>query len=119
LVGFGLGLGGRSPLLLAAAIAGCSMAFAWLRPRLGRFARRRGRRAAEADAGWPLLVLAGTAGPGGFETQAAATADERHAASLARRLTLAKPEQAVERRLSFAAAGLADRAGCKPACGEG
>jgi manganese efflux pump family protein len=58
-VGFSLGLGGRSPLLLASVIAGCSMAFAWLGLRLGRFARRRGRRAAEVGAGVLLLALAG------------------------------------------------------------
>jgi hypothetical protein len=61
-VGFGLGPGGRSPRVLATVIAGCSMAFAWLGLRLGRFARRRGRRV--ADAGVLLLALAGASWAG-------------------------------------------------------
>jgi putative Mn2+ efflux pump MntP len=60
-VGFSLGLGGRSPLLLAAVIAGCSMAFAWLGLRLGR---RRHRRVAEAGTGVLLLALAGASWAG-------------------------------------------------------
>jgi manganese efflux pump family protein len=58
-VGFGLGPGGRRPLVLASVIAGCSVAFAWPGLRLGRFARRRHRRAAEVGAGALLLALVG------------------------------------------------------------
>lgn len=57
-VGFGIGLGGASPLLLAATIACFAIGFAALGLRIGHRARRHHERAAETFAGAVLVVLA-------------------------------------------------------------
>lgn len=56
-VGFSLGLGGASPLLLAGTIAAFAMAFALVGLKIGASARSRHERAAETAAGLLLLVL--------------------------------------------------------------
>jgi putative Mn2+ efflux pump MntP len=56
-VGFSLGLGGASPLLVAGTIALFAMAFAALGLRIGARARKRRERAAETAAGVLLIVL--------------------------------------------------------------
>lgn len=61
LVGFGLGLGKRSPLLVASVIVCCSVAFTGLGLWLGSQAHERWRRRAEIAAAVMLLVLAGAA----------------------------------------------------------
>lgn len=58
LVGFGLGLGGRSPLLLASVIAVFAVAFAWIGLRFGKRLRRHHERLAETGAGIVLILLA-------------------------------------------------------------
>lgn len=57
-VGFSLGLGGASPLLLAATIAAFAMVFALVGLKIGASARNRHERTAETAAGVLLLVLA-------------------------------------------------------------
>jgi manganese efflux pump family protein len=58
IVGFSLGLGEVEPLVLAATIAGFSMAFAFLGLRLGARAREIHRRSAVATTGVLLIALA-------------------------------------------------------------
>jgi putative Mn2+ efflux pump MntP len=57
-VGFSLGLGGASPLLVAASIAVFAMVFALVGLRIGARARSRHERAAETTAGLLLMGLA-------------------------------------------------------------
>lgn len=57
-VGFGLGLGGASPLLLAATIAAFAMVSALVGMKIGATARNRHERMAETAAGLLLLALA-------------------------------------------------------------
>lgn len=58
IVGFSLGLGGRSPLLLASAICVCSVSFTLLGLWIGKTARHHWETAAEWLAGILLLALA-------------------------------------------------------------
>lgn len=58
IVGFSLGLGGASPLLLAGTIALFAMLFALVGLRIGARARNRHERAAETTAGVLLVLLA-------------------------------------------------------------
>lgn len=64
IVGFGLGLTGTRPVLVATTIAVFSMAFSWLGITLGSTARRHWERWAEAGAGVLLLGLAAANGVG-------------------------------------------------------
>lgn len=57
-VGFSLGLGGASPLLLAGTIAAFAMVFALAGLKIGASARKRHERMVETSAGLLLLVLA-------------------------------------------------------------
>lgn len=56
-IGFSLGLRETEPLLLAAVIATCSVAFAWAGMRLGKASRRYWEQRAEVGAGVLLLGL--------------------------------------------------------------
>lgn len=58
IVGFALGLGDVSPLLLAGVIAFCSVSFTLLGLQLGHEGRRRWQAPAQAGAGIALLALA-------------------------------------------------------------
>jgi putative Mn2+ efflux pump MntP len=58
-VGFGLGLGGISPLALATVIMCCSVAFAWIGLQVGQRVQRDYEEAGAAITGVFLIVLAG------------------------------------------------------------